>query len=245
MDCITKELNQKLQNFLDNYENDDNFLDTITEISKCGPNDDYIINDSKLLSMDKICDHVHNELCGARRNKPKHSSVDAIKYVISNDIFKTFFIEFKRVDLDKESAKKILEKLIEEIINDNSNSVYKSFLGDLNFIKNSVGKEISLDLKLKPFESLYSIIPHLYDIYVRDNDFEDTELMKYFLNDCKHTYIVVSNVYSKSSNKSNRQQDLKRSFKSIHRLAPKVFEKVELFDEKEINKFISKLEYYE
>ena len=183
--------------------------------------------------MDSLCELTHEDICGKRKNKSKPSSTDALEFQFKNDKFKVYLIEFKRLDTEKPSEKEELKALITKIKDD---SGYSEFIKTLRFIQTYLDDMTSLDLKLKPFESLFSVIPHLCKMQFKD---EYSDILEHLINNCEHRYIVVSNVNSPTPNKNSRHYSFQMSFKSIKRLEMGIFEEILLFDVKQFNSFIS------
>lgn len=190
--------------------------------------------------MDELCDYSNKNSCGSKRNKPKCSSVDAFAYLILNNEngpkIRFYLIEFKKIDLKKELDKNIIENIIKDIKID-ANSKYVKYLSDLEYVKSFLGKEIMLKLRLKPYETLFSVFPYLYTLF--DCTDEKNDVLNYMLFNCEHYYIIVSNVNEEiiSESRTNKHSSLQRKFKNISRIKPNKFDKILLHDEDMFNNF--------
>jgi len=111
----------------------------------------------------------------------------------------------------------------------------------LNYAKSHVGSETSLDLKLKPLETLFCVIPHLYNIYNKNSQNNSKEFMNHLLYHCELNYVIVSNIYDKDSkSRTSKHLRLLNSFKSVNRLKPCVFKKIERFNPSQYLQFVER-----
>lgn len=119
---------------------------------------------------------------------------------------------------------------------------YKKYISTLNFLKNFLNDEMFLDLKLKPLETLYCIIPNLINKNIENENLKK-ELLKHLLFNCECNYIFVSNVYDNTiiKSKSKRRLHLKRSFSSLYRLKNNAFNNVANLNPDQFNDLIKKI----
>ena len=85
--------------------------------------------------MENLCEDVYEKMREKYTNVDKHSSVNGLHYIKSNDNLKFIFIEFKQVNLGRRG-------------------VYKKTIEDLK-----------IKLKLKPLETLTCVFQHLIEHY--------------------------------------------------------------------------------
>ncbi|MCL2157432.1 MAG: hypothetical protein FWH54_05375 [Methanobrevibacter sp.] len=129
-----------LEEMLDSFSNDERFLKTIKEVSASRDEPyKYVSNNEKdkILSMDSLCEDVYEKMRKKYSNVAKHSSVDGLHYIKSNDELKLIFVEFKHVNLANQET-------------------YNKSIDDLK-----------IKLKLKPLETLSCVFPHLIDNYCK------------------------------------------------------------------------------
>ncbi|MCL2115159.1 MAG: hypothetical protein FWH29_02935 [Methanobrevibacter sp.] len=141
-----------LEKMLDSLSSDDKFLKTIKEVSASRDKPYKYVSENekdKILAMDSLCEEVYEKMKKKYINVAKHSSVDGLHYIKSNDGLKLIFIEFKHVNLGN---RKTYEKAIEDL---------------------------KVKLKLKPLETLSCVFPHLIDNYCKkDKDLINSLLLK-------------------------------------------------------------------
>ncbi|KZX10338.1 hypothetical protein [Methanobrevibacter filiformis] len=117
-------------------------------------------------------------------------------------------------------------------------------------MKSIVKKEYTEILRIKLFESVFSIIPCLLKL----NHLDDIKgLKKHIFVDCNLKFIFVSNInkpLSKSPNISNkyaytRHQSLKDAVKSLNRMKHEPFNEIVLCDEDDFkNSYLTKFKRY-
>ena len=80
-----------LEKMLDSFSSDDKFLKTIKEVSKSRDKPYKYVSDNekdKILAMDSLCEDVYEKMKKKYSNVTKHSSVDGLHYIKSNDQLK-------------------------------------------------------------------------------------------------------------------------------------------------------------
>ncbi len=196
-----------LKKMLDSFSKNDKYLKTIKEISKSRDKPYKYVSENekdKILSMDLLCENMHQNLKKHYNNTPKHSSVDGLHYIKTNGQLKLFFMEFKHINL---SNKKAYAKTIEDL---------------------------KIKLKLKALETLSCIFPHLIDKYSQKDEDKNKimrsliESKKYYFvvyKDISQTN--KSNLY-KDLNKDliSLKRLSKHPFEKIYIVDPHSFEKI-------------------
>lgn len=131
-----------------------------------------------------------------------HSSVDGLFTRFNGDYFHFFLFEFKKYNIrDSEEISGYEIRELNKFYNDikeyleqtcpEKDEHYKKIIKKAK--KKLRNKEKDL-LKLKSYETIYSIIPHMYIEYCRKNKKPyDTESIKSFLLNCKFSLYLVYN----------------------------------------------------
>ena len=183
---MTSISNDDFTDFLEDYTKNPKYYDTITEISwPKKPNgetdrsrDPLIKNSFRMLSLDDIC-----KGCSKFDKNNLPSTTDALWYNLTDDNrLILYFIEFKWHNLDNQKDQKIMKdtflKLdrgteITQDMKDKFKKLYKSYSDE----------DVSFKLRLKPFESLFIVLP--YFLLIRPNRNKValiTKLRKIFFN---------------------------------------------------------------
>jgi len=128
-------------------------------------------------------------------NQP--ATADAIYYrVINEDNLELSLVEFKNFnfnwDMKKDynaSVQKVKKRLMECGLNKSS----KKGLMRLESIKRTYGSTIEFSLKLKPYESLFVVLPKLYEEYCREKNIDmELNFYNFFQSDlCTIKFFVV------------------------------------------------------
>jgi len=194
-----------LEEMLDSFSHDERFLKTIKEVSASRDEPYKYVSDNekdKILSMDSLCEDVYEKMREKYTNVAKHSSVDGLHYIKSNNDLKLIFIEFKHVNLGNDE-------------------VYNKAIDDLK-----------MKLKLKPLETLSCVFPHLIDNYSKKDKNEINSLLlkaeKYYF----VVYKDISNNPKPSLHKDlNRdlisiKRLAKHPFEKVYIVDSKSFEKI-------------------
>lgn len=200
--------NKEFIDFIKSFEGksfkNQNFYDTITEISrkKSGKRDALIENDFHMYSLDDIAK-------GSRElnsNLPK--TADALYYHEDDEgNFSLYFIEFKFHNLDDPDTKDLLYNLVDEIYAfENKFKCISKYKRDLNKIKKYYGDDVTNTLILKPIESIRVVIPKLYKEYCSQNkDCEEKDIESFLDNITKKLFVFVS-TYTENG-KFNRHKE--------------------------------------
>ena len=214
--------NRDFADLLNFYKNQGNFpvnarksFDEFSEVSKSDDKDEFkdplIIDDNYIFDLDNMCFNSHLKENGhVKSNRPY--SVDGLYFKKG----RLFLIEFKgtyNATLDLES---IMNKCIEEVDDED-------LAGALNHIKNRYGDEILCHLKIKPSDSLFLTLPHIYKYYCEKNDIKNNneEFISWLLNFKKRLYIVFLNdIYDSERNESKSYKYLRMDKKLEERYAP-------------------------
>ena len=184
--------------FLDNYKSNPNYYSSISEISlPKGDNGEYdrkrqplIENSFKMLSLDDICKD-----CTKFDSNNLPSTTDALWYKLNEDSkLVLYFIEFKWHNLDRKKDQKIMEDtflklergtVITQDMKDKFQKLYKSYSDE----------DVSFKLRLKPFESLFIVLPSLYEDYCNKNQVEIINLQN-FLKNCEIKVLSFVSTYT-------------------------------------------------
>ena len=207
---MTSISNKDFADFLEEYTKNPKYYDTITEISwpknKKGETDrkrDPLIESSfKMLSLDDICKDCSKF---DRFNLP--STTDALWYNLTDDgNLILYFIEFKWHNLDNQKNQKIMEDTFLKLergtkitpdMKDKFKKLYKSYSDE----------DVSFKLRLKPFESLFIVLPSLYEDYCNKKNQDYVDLHD-FLKKCEIKVYTFVSTYTKpkeeENNKSNK-----------------------------------------
>lgn len=198
----------KFSEFLDFYKN--NYAKPSFEISMPKPDETRFYDDDEIelrplvnsdfimLDFDSMCDDANFYPKEPEEDMNEPSTVDALYYRIINDFKIEFFlVEFKRFYFDWNtigdycaSLKKIRRNVLYADINPDLNSG----LNRLKKIKNNLGNTIEFSLRLKPFESLFIVLPKLYEEYcsVKNIPFNRRiDLYDFFKSDICDIYLIV------------------------------------------------------
>ncbi len=201
---MSKLTNQEFINFLKSFDDGENdnqkYLDTITEISRkhSGKRESLIENDKKMYSLDDIAKGSKT----LNSNLPK--TADALYFKEEDDKLSLYFIEFKFHNLDDPDAKDLLYTLVDELYAfPKKFKCVSKYKRDLNKIKKYYGDNVKHSLILKPIESIRVVIPKLYKEY--DSDINEKEIER-FLNNIEKKLIVFVSTYTEEG-KANLQKE--------------------------------------
>ena len=206
-----KENEKKFLNFLEELSS--NYSDSLSNISKTGENNSFIVNEKEMISLDDVAkDYAKENLI------EELSSVDGLYYKIKDDKLIIYLFEFKKMDFfTKQLAKERLKILIEKIESGslNENCEYE-IISELKEIKNEVYNKLPIQLKNKPIESLLL----LHNLYENKNgehkDIVDIE---------KHYYVVSETSsefapFTKNKSKNRKKGKSKEIFDFLDKIHP-------------------------
>lgn len=199
--------------FLDLYTVNPKYYDTVTEISwPKKPNGDtdrskepLINNGFKMLSLDDICRE-----CSKFNKNNLPSTTDALWYNINDEgKLVLYFIEFKWHNLDAQKNQKILDETFlalekgTQITTDMKNKFKK-------IRKSYVDEDVTFKLRLKPFESLFIVLPKLFEDYC-ENEGKDSMGLHEFLVNCEIKVYSFVSTYTKPKepSKKNKNKSMK------------------------------------
>lgn len=203
---MTSISNKDFIDFLESYKKiDPRYFDTITEISlPHKPNGDPLIENSfKMLSLDDIC-----EGCSKFDKYNRPSTTDALWYNINDDgTLVLYFIEFKWHNLDYKKDQQLMRDtfLSLERKTKSTDEMVKSFK---KLHKSYINEDVSFKLRLKPFESIFIVLPILFEEYCEKNNKDFLGLYN-FLKNCE--IIVLSFVSTFTREKTNKTSKYNRS----------------------------------
>lgn len=185
--------------FLKEYTKNPKYYDTITEISwpknKNGETDrnkkPLIENKFKMLSLDDICKD-----CSIFDKDNLPSTTDALWYNLTDeDNLILYFIEFKWHNLDNQKNQQMMEDTFLKLergtkitpdMKDKFKKLYQSYSDE----------DVSFKLRLKPFESLFIVLPTLFEDYCNKKNHDYIDLHD-FLKDCEIKVYSFVSTYTK------------------------------------------------
>lgn len=206
----------KFSKFLDSYK--DNYGKKSSEISIPDPNnedDNYVdkyiplvSSDYIMLDFDSICKDADFYPKSNKKKCNRPSTVDALYYRIINESkIQLFLVEFKSFYYEWDSYGDYVSSLMKIICNipgDNINDMYTLGINRLNSIRKTFGNTIEFSLRLKPYESLFVVLPKIYDEYCYENNIAENDKLN--LNDFfKSNFCdVILFIVGKSSDDSSK-----------------------------------------
>lgn len=168
------------------YDDDDNELKPLVD------------SDFIMLDFDSMCDDANFYPKEPKEDINEPSTVDALYYRIKNDIKIEFFlVEFKRFYFDWNTVGDYcasLKKIKRNVLYEEYNPDLRSGLTRLKKIKNNLGNTIEFSLRLKPFESLFVVLPKLYEEYcsIKNIPFNQRiDLYDFFKSEFCDVYLIV------------------------------------------------------
>ena len=207
----------KLLNF---YKDDNNFpdnakksFDKFSEVSKSDDvfKNSLIMDDNYIFDLDNMCWNSHLKNNGSvKSNRP--SSVDALYFKNG----RLYLIEFKGTYNSTLDLEEIMDKCIEKIED-------KDLIGALKNIKNKYGDNILCNLKIKPSDSLFLTLPHIYKYYCEKKSiqYDKKEFLSWLLKVPKRLYVVFLNDgHDSRRNESKSYKYLRMDKKLEKRHAP-------------------------
>lgn len=181
----------RFSEFLDFYK--EKYGKTSSEISKPKPNEDEEIrgelkplvkSDFIMLDFDSMCDDAKFYPKRPKKFLNEPSTVDAIYYRVIDDFkMELFLVEFKSFYFNWDTMfyfDKTVEILLNNLTSFNINDNLTYGLNRLNNIKKSHGSTIEFSLRLKPYESLFVVLPKLYEEYCEKMDISQDNQMNLY-----------------------------------------------------------------
>ena len=201
----------KFSKFLDHFKV--NYSKPSFEISMPKPNEDMFYGDENIeleplvnsdfimLDFDSMCDDANFYPKESKEVLNEPSTVDALYYRVLNNVkIELFLVEFKRFYFDWNTVGDYcasLKKISRNIPYESINYELDFGLNRLKKIKNNLGNTIEFSLRLKPFESLFIVLPKLYEEYCSTKNIpfnQQIDLYDFFRSDmCDICLIVVGN----------------------------------------------------
>lgn len=198
----------KFSDFLDFYKQD--YRKTSHEISMPKPTDSgwyeegeelapLVESDFLMLDFDSMCDDANFYPKRPKKFLNEPSTVDALYYrIVAEDKMEFFLVEFKSFYFDWNSTgdyNSSVDKIFRNLIYCNINDDLITGINRLNSIKNIFGSTIEFSLRLKPYESLFVVLPKIYEEYcgIKNIPFDDRiDLYDFFKSElCDIKLIVV------------------------------------------------------
>ena len=205
------------------YKDDDNFppqarksFDKFSEVSKSDDDEDeskdpLIIDDNCIFDLDNMCWNSHlKDNVSVKSNRP--ASVDGLYFVNG----KLYLIEFKGTYNYTLNFEEIMDKCIEKVDDEDLVDALKS-------IKNRYDDEILCNLKIKPSDSLFLTLPHIYKYYCENmgKEYDKEEFLSWLLKVPKRLYVVfLDDVHDSERNESRSYKYLRMDKKLEQRYAP-------------------------
>lgn len=179
----------KFSKFLDSYR--DSYGKMSSEISMPNPNneeDNYVDNyiplvssDYIMLDFDSICKDANFYPKSNKKICNRPSTVDALYYRITEESkIQLYLVEFKSFNYDWDSAgdySSSLMKIVCNIPGDDINDKYTLGINRLNSIRKTFGNTIEFSLRLKPYESLFVVLPKVYEEYCDKNNINKNDML--------------------------------------------------------------------
>ena len=214
--------------FTDSDGNDYKCLNSLKELSKSEtyPYDSIITDKFEMYGLDwivKASDKWKDKSkdCAENARKCKHipKTTDAIYCKQGeNGNLVLHLIEFKFVNTKPNLSK------IDFFIKDFDVYVGEDFVNGLKkVIKNNFVGKIDTSLQLKPYESLFIVLPELYDEYCKTNNKIKKDIKSYLINMEKYYWICIDSGTPNEHNIRNKAQYLEDHCK---RMQPAIFKKV-------------------
>lgn len=158
-------------------------------------------SDFPMLDFDSMCDDANFYPKDPENSINEPATVDALYYRIINDLKVEFFlVEFKSFYFDWNTVGDYcasLKKISDNVLYEDINPELSFGLNRLRKIKNNLGNTIEFSLRLKPFESLFVVLPKLYEEFCSAKNIpfnQRIDLYDFFKSDmCDICLIVVGN----------------------------------------------------
>jgi hypothetical protein len=229
---ISPELNN-FKNCIDFFKSDksNTYLKSATELSDTGNGNSCVKNDDVyMLSVENIqkffllnrifkSREICSDECKKKRckNNFEHFVVDAFYANFNHKIKMFFLIEFKYIDLyDKyeisDSGIRKMDEFLSEIKDSLDDRKFDKLDNIFSKAKDAYVKEHSYRIKLKAYETVYSIMPHMYREYcLKENIKVNMTKFKKFLNENEIHYILVYDFNNPHKNEvRNRLKKIKQ-----------------------------------
>lgn len=190
---MTSISNKDFIEFLKYYEKNPKFFDTITEISMSNQGNPLIENSFHMLSLDDIC-----EDCSKFNEHNRPSTTDALWYNINDEgKLVLYFIEFKWHNLDYKKDQTLMDETFLNLERKTkiTGDMIKSFK---KLHKSYSHEDVSFKLRLKPFESIFIVLPMLFEDYCEKNNKEFIGLYN-FLKNCEIKVFSFTSTFSREN----------------------------------------------
>ena len=160
-----------------------------------------------MLDFDSICDDANFYPKRPKKYCNEPSTVDALYYrIIDENKIEFFMVEFKSFYFNWNSIGDYTSSLFKIFKNIASFKIDEDLtigINRLNSIRKTYGNTIEFSLRLKPYESLFVVLPKIYEEYCNEKNIEfdnQLDLFEFFRSDlCEIKLIVVGkNTYDPS-----------------------------------------------
>ncbi|MCQ2963948.1 MAG: hypothetical protein MJ203_00035 [archaeon] len=171
--------------------------DSITNISKNDNQESLVKSDYHMISLDTLCRIIYH------KNRP--SSVDGLYLINKKGNFKLYFIEFK--GMKRRYPEKIeLLKLLEEKCFHKKDSDCCYIAENISDLLYKIREDkIFSQLKKKPIESLFLLLPEAYEEYCLKKNIKEEDQIKDLVSLLSKMYTKIIIVIDDSHNLSNSQ----------------------------------------
>lgn len=251
---INSELNN-FKNCIDFFKADKNntYLKSATELSDTGNGNFCVQNDevymlsveniqkffllNRIFDSREICIECMRKKC---KNQFEHFVVDALYANFEYDIKMFYLIEFKNIDLFNkyeisDPGIRNMDKFLNKIEGSLGNAEFNELKTIFDNAKDTYVDEHSSRIKLKAYETVYSIMPHMYKEYCLKEDIEFNMLeFKRFLNENEIHYILVHNFDDSNKNELRdrliKQLKCKKDAKNIKKIRDFNFDTIQIIN---------------
>lgn len=181
----------KFSKFLDYYKDD--YGKPSWEISMPNPEDEdeicddlvpLVKSDYIMLDFDLMCKDANFYPKRTKEECNRPSTVDALYYrFLSENKLELTLVEFKSFDFDwnkDADYNASLKKVLDNFDGIKLDSSTQKGIERLNSIKKTYGNTIEFSLRLKPYESLFVVLPKIYDEYCMIKSISKEDQLNFF-----------------------------------------------------------------
>ena len=207
----------KFAEFLDYYK--ENYVKSSREISIPHPDDEdnignkeltpLVTSDYPMLDFDSMCRDANFYPKRNLKECNRPSTVDGLYYrILDKNELELYLVEFKTFYFTWNNEKYFNSamKNIEKLQNCKPHNKFQKGIKMLKNIEEKLGNSIEFSLKLKPYESLFVVLPKLYDEYCEEKSIPENkkiDLYKLFKSNlCTIKLIVVGKKYPDDSTRA-------------------------------------------
>ena len=207
-----------------------------------------------MLDFDAMCRDANFYPKGSNFNRP--ATTDAIYYRIPNkNNIELSLVEFKTFSFTWEHKRyynSALNKVRTRLKNCGHTSDSQKGLNMLENIKDKLGNAIEFSLKLKPYDSLFVVLPKLYEEYCNEKSIPETErinLFDFFKSDlCTIKLFIVGKRHGNDPTKAYNTKlgsSLEKQFKRLDLVNVLTYHPQRLCFENEFDLYTNQLKLHE